>query len=150
MGDGNLPAWPLAILLLVAALALIAWNLIAHRRDLQADLDPLERVFRRRQLRRRLQTSSMLGLLGLAIAIGATISHRQHPLGFVLFWCGVLCWLLWIVLLDLGDAWSSRRHFRRLEQREWDRIAQDRRQAIESRAYQGNGRRDSTAERHDP
>jgi len=79
----------------------------AQRRD----LEPRELGFLQRQFRRRMQTSSMLLLLGGAILAGYWVP-RERPSLYVFYWCGVFLWTIWIMLLAVGDAVLSRLYLR--------------------------------------
>jgi drug/metabolite transporter (DMT)-like permease len=127
-----------------SSVALMAWHIRSIRHSDSAQLEPAELGFRRRQFRRRMQASAMLGLLGVALIAAPSISHRDRPLAFVAYWGAVLGWIGWIVLLALGDAWLSQQHLRRQARAELDRIAGDREKLARIQRTQANGRhRDS-------
>ena len=106
-----------AILLIVASTALVVWHLTVWREAQGAGLEIEELDFRRRQFRRRMQTSIMLGLIGLALPIGNLISPRQTPSLFVFYWWGVGLLVAWLGLLALGDAISTRQHLLQMQRR---------------------------------
>lgn len=86
-------------------------------------LTALERDYRRRQVRRRLQTSSMLGLLALAMFVGQFLPAGRSPLVFTVFWLGVVGLVLWIVLLAAADAIATHRYAQKeLERRLFDEV----------------------------
>lgn len=60
--------------------------------------------FARRQFRRRMQASLMVGFVGLAIA-GALLIH--DTLLIAMYWVGILLVVIWILLLAIMDALSS-------------------------------------------
>jgi Flp pilus assembly protein TadB len=91
-----------------------AWQTLQQRRP---RLEPSEYDFRRRQLRRRSQTSAMLGLVGIGMLIGRLlIVWRAAPLVVVVFWLGVMGLLVWLALLAVADIVSTRLYFSRLRQ----------------------------------
>jgi hypothetical protein len=64
--------------------------------------------FHRRQYRRRMQASGMLGIIGLLI-LGHLWIHDNTVLA--IYWSGVIVLVFWSVLLALGDWASSRLHY---------------------------------------
>ena len=102
-------------LLLCAAGLMIShvrtWRLF-RRQDVAAE----ELDYRRRQLRRRMQTSAMLALLAVALFAGRLILTTGPPLLALIFWVGVLLVVGWVGLLALVDIWATKHHFGRLRQ----------------------------------
>ena len=79
-----------------------------------AELDAREQNFRRRQYRRRLQTSAMLGVLGGAILVGQLlIAWPASESVLVLYWTGVFLLVLWLALLALADMAATRLYYGR-------------------------------------
>ncbi|MGD0899772.1 MAG: hypothetical protein ABR915_18220 [Thermoguttaceae bacterium] len=104
-----------SVLISLLGSGLMAWHLAAWRRQRSQDLDARERNYRHRQFVRRMQTSAMLALLGVAILAGQLLTPwLQQQLVFVLFWGGVLVVVLWLVLLALADIVATQHHFSRL------------------------------------
>lgn len=106
-----------AVLLVLAAVGLI-WM---HWRTWQQALDaPHENAEEQRfawlQFRRRVQSSGMIGLVGLGIFIGQFI---RSPVVWVFFWTGIALLLVWILLLALADAFATQQHFGRLRRQEF-------------------------------
>lgn len=98
--------------LCVSSAGLIAWHIRAWRRLQDAEVDPRERDFRHRQYRRRMQTSAMLGLLGVAIFVGQMLmAWPASRLLLVIYWSGVLVLVLWVVLLALADMTATSIYF---------------------------------------
>jgi len=115
-------ATPLDLITLVvlpgAVIALGLGMLISHLRSWRRVQGQLaagdeRRHFRRRFLR-RLQTSALLTLAGIALVVGQLISPRAWPTLFVFFWCGVALLLAWVILLALADAAATRAYIGRL------------------------------------
>lgn len=97
--------------LLIAFAAASAWFQIRARRSLTPLLeeDPLARTHADRQLRRRLQMSGMLGIVGVLIPLGDQLEpfFRTRPGLFFVYWVVVLILVAWTVLMALGDWLSS-------------------------------------------
>lgn len=84
-------------------------------RSQQSDssLDDLDRKFFRVRCRRRLQTSGILVVLGILIAVGdLPFVWQLGPRVSTLVWCVVLLLTVWAVFLALGDMTSTRAHSR--------------------------------------
>ena len=82
---------------------LIVWHVRAWKRLQAAEIEPRERDFRRRQYRRRMQTSAMLGVLGVAILVGQLLMlWVVSQLFLAIYWGGVLLLLLWDGALGPG------------------------------------------------
>ena len=105
------------LLLVFAAGWFVRWHVSAWRAlgERASRLDPEEIDFRRRQLRRRTQTSAMLGLVGIGMLVGRLlIVWRAHPTLILLFWLGVVLLVLWLGLLAVADMVATRYYFSRL------------------------------------
>lgn len=90
-----------------SALLLAAHWVAAQSLERQSQADSQRRTLRS-QLRRRIQTSGLLGLVGLGIGAGQYLSPSNHPLGFIAYWLGVCALTLWVVLLAAGDLLVTR------------------------------------------
>ncbi len=113
---------PTAVLLLIAAMlvpvaaAMIVWHLREWQHWQQVGLDAVDLDYRRRQFQRRMQTSAMLGLLGLMMAVGQVLTGwLESPWFTICFWSATLLLVAWLILLALVDIWATRRHFGRLQ-----------------------------------
>jgi len=107
------------LLLVFAAGWFARWHVSAWRElgERASQLDPEELDFRRRQLRRRTQTSAMLGLVGIGMLVGRVlIVWRADPTLILLFWGGVVLLVLWLGLLAAADTVATRYYFSRLRQ----------------------------------
>lgn len=106
----TLPALIAGALLLGFAVV-SAWLQIRARRALAPLLeeDDLARTYADRQLRRRLQVSAMLGIVGILIPLGDQLEpfFRGRPGLFFVYWMAVLILVAWTVLMALGDWMSS-------------------------------------------
>ncbi|MCE5267627.1 MAG: hypothetical protein LLG00_07060 [Planctomycetaceae bacterium] len=109
-----------SVIIIAALLVLVAGvMMLSHVRNWRAfqhvQLDAVELDFRRRQFRRRMKTSAMLGVLAIALPIGIGLAHRLRSGWFALFYClAMLLAVAWIVLLALADIFATRHHYGRL------------------------------------
>jgi len=107
----------IALLVLLATAGLISshlrtWRLVQRN---AAQLEPNELDYRSRQFRRRMQTSVMLGLVGIGVLAGRLlIVFRAPPMVVLIFWIGVVVLVVWLALLAVADMISTRFYFGRL------------------------------------
>ncbi len=114
-----------SVVLLACAAGLLLWHLLSWRADRRRRMEPNEREFRRRQFRRRLQTTIMLALLAASLPIGhelVILGRGAGPQSWwlkaaVIFWAAVLVLLVWLVLLATADIWASKFYYGRLRDR---------------------------------
>jgi Na+/H+ antiporter NhaD/arsenite permease-like protein len=113
-----LPSLWMCVLLVTASL----WMIRLHVRTWRAaraeeSREPHEINYRRRQFYRRMQTSGILGLLGIAILAGHFI---QPPLALAVvagYWATVLLMVAWMLVLACFDAISTQMYFNRIQRR---------------------------------
>jgi len=74
-----------------------------------------EHLFQRRQHRRRIQISVLIGICGLCMFAGVHFSHETQKGYFVLSWALAMLFISWTILLALVDALSIRMHFKRIQ-----------------------------------
>lgn len=132
--------FPLALIALSAvllALHIKKRRALGHR-SADAELD----VFHRRQLRRRIQVSAMIGLLGIAIAAGMLIPWQRSPLGFAFYWFVVIVCTLWIAVLALADLTHSRSYISHLDREHRIKRAELEAQLQRYKAKQSNGQKE--------
>ena len=104
-----------SFLLLITAVGLLVWHVRAWRAARAQPIEPKEFEYRRHQFRRRMQTSAMLGLLGVLIPLGQWLTPwAQSRLFAAIFWGGVLLLIVWMALLALVDILATHYHFSRL------------------------------------
>lgn len=103
----------LAAVLVVAAAGLMIWHVRAWQSSLALATDAYERDYRRRQFRRRMQTSAMLGLISAALPVGVVVMHAWPKIG-AFYWGGVLLLVGWIGLLALADMLATRHYYGRI------------------------------------
>ena len=108
-------AWPSALisgLLLLWAVLLMLLHVRTWRQAQRQDALPEDLDYRRRQFRRRMQTSALLAVLAVAIFVGPLIPGP--PLVLIAYWIGALLVLAWVALLALADVVATKLHFARL------------------------------------
>jgi hypothetical protein len=136
--------WSIAIfsaLVTLAAAGLLGSHVRAWHKAQQTITDPVELDFRRRQFRRRMQTSAMLGLLGPGVLVGRLLVHfRPEPMVILIYWGVVLLVLIWISLLAIVDVWATRFHFGRVQERLLLEQAKLRAQLQHKQSVRGNGK----------
>jgi len=98
-------------------IALSGWMLDWHRRSWQkaaadTSISDSERRYALSQYRRRMQASSIIGVLGAAIAIGPIVPRRPWPMMIYLISVAGAC--MAITVLAAIDAWATRQYFARL------------------------------------
>jgi hypothetical protein len=104
--------------LLAASIGMMVWHVRAWRTIQQQQLAADEFTYRRRQFRRRIQISAMLGLLAIALSAGHFLVFWMHSNWFELaYWTVTLLVACWLGLLALADMSATRQHFARQEDR---------------------------------
>jgi hypothetical protein len=132
-----------SVLLLLAAIGLMIWHVRAWRSSQAEQLDAGELNYRRRQFRRRMQTSAMLGLLAIALGVGHPLTILwMRGIFTLVYWAVVMLLLCWVVLLGLVDVWATKHYYGRLQQE--CQIAQAKLRAAARRlqTHEGNGKGD--------
>jgi hypothetical protein len=110
----DLSSYVVSLILVATSIALIVQHVRVWKRLSVEDLDERELNFRRRQFRRRVQTSAMIGVLGVAIVVGQLLLGIVHSAKFqVYYWIGVLALLLWILLLAVADMVATSVYYSR-------------------------------------
>jgi hypothetical protein len=97
-------------LLVVLSLLLLAIHWNSWRKADHGGLSEREQDFHRRQFRRRIQSSGMLGLVGLLMLGSLWIEETWAQ---AMLWTGLLFALLWVIAMALLDYWASRTHYGR-------------------------------------
>ncbi len=90
----------------------MGWHLKSWKTVSGIKHDAQQLDFHWRQFRRRMQCSAMLVFLAVAVFVGQWIT--TPPLLVVLFWCGTLLVVAWLVLLALADIIVTVHHFQGL------------------------------------
>jgi len=100
--------------LVFLALFLIYSDAKKWRALCRADLDPSRMSFGRRQFRRRVFTSSLIGLAGFALLASPwMLEPRQNQ--FWWYWSGLLMIVTLLGVMACVDAWDSFRYFRTVQ-----------------------------------
>jgi hypothetical protein len=89
----------------------------SHRRSRQrlnraVNIGEASRVFACAQFRRRMSASGMIGVLGVAIAVGPLVPRRPVPM--TIYLAILLLGLGWIVLMALFDVFATHSRYREL------------------------------------
>ena len=79
--------------------------------------EPHELNYRRRQFRRRMQTSGILGILGIAILVGYFIKQPMAIVVVAVYWMTVFLMVVWLLVLACFDAISTQQYVRRIQRR---------------------------------
>jgi len=99
-------------------LGLSGWLLDSHRRSWRAARDSTlgerEMRFARAQYRRRMQASSVIGVMGVTIGVGPLVLGWRQPGPLALYVAFLLATCSWIMLLAFLDIWATRAYYRRL------------------------------------
>jgi len=104
-----------ALALMATSAVLMTSHARTWRRFREQPLDEPEHDYRRRQFRRRMQTSAMLGVLAVAILVGQWVASPPLPFWAPLaYWSVTLVLVLWLGLLAAADVVSTRLHYDRL------------------------------------
>ena len=108
--ESSIPAIVFGGMLIVTAAVMIGGHRRAWRKRLEEkSLEQSDREHYFRQYRRRMQTSAMLGLVGLLIVVGDwLIPWNQAAVWFPIYWGVVLMLTGWIGLLGVADLLSTR------------------------------------------
>ena len=102
-------------MLLLAAVVMMISHVRSWRAARQQELDAEEFDYRRRQFRRRMQTSAMLGVLAVAMLVGYVLTLWLGSRVFALaFWSAIILVVLWTCLLALVDMWATKHYFGRV------------------------------------
>ncbi|GAB4145799.1 MAG: hypothetical protein Tsb009_18150 [Planctomycetaceae bacterium] len=104
----------------VGLLSFGVWLLRSHIQTWRAQkndptLEDRERLHLYARYRRRMQASGIIVLLGVLIPMGdilfsVILPRNLAPVWFALYWGVVLLLALWIILLALGDMYSTSVH----------------------------------------
>lgn len=113
-----------------------------HTRTWQASQntpDPEERDYRRRQYRRRMQTSGLLAGAAAALLIGQWIPEAAPRAVRIVFWGGVVLVVFWVILLAMADMIAIYHYYGRLRTTYLVERAKLQAQLRRAQAARGNG-----------
>lgn len=98
------------VIAVAAGLAWHQWRSWQRQRDELAG-DPAAALQSWRQLRRRLQVSVLLAVIGIMLPIGVWQPlFQKRLLLFLIYWLVVFLTICWVVLLALGDLLATAVH----------------------------------------
>ncbi len=105
----------------LAFIGCLGINVLARAELAQAQMAEMaagELDFYRRQFRRRIQTSALLGILAVMIFLGELLALwvNSHVFFFI-YWAAALVLVVWVALLAAADIWATQYHFGQLRQK---------------------------------
>ncbi len=104
-----------SLLLLACAGGLIYAHVRTWRRAIGCAPTREELAFRRRQFRRRMQTSAMMAALAVALLVGQWLTGLvESPWFAIIYWLAVLILVGWVGLLALVDVLATKLHYDRV------------------------------------
>ena len=102
-----------AALMLLGLILIVSHRRSWHKQQHDAEISEADLGYYSRRYRWRLQTSGLLILIGMLIAVGDTvIIWRKAPGMFVAYWGLVLALAIWVILLALADLSATNQHSR--------------------------------------
>ncbi|MGL6195717.1 MAG: hypothetical protein ACRC2T_12950 [Thermoguttaceae bacterium] len=106
-------------LLIVFAISFAIWqtrSLSFSLRQLKDndDVSKGEEIFLRRQYRRRIQISILIGLCGICMFAGMGFSPAKSPNYFVFSWALAILFIFWTMILACLDFFSIKMHYKRI------------------------------------
>jgi hypothetical protein len=127
-------------LLLAAALGLMYWHGRVWQAVQSTELPESDHEFYRRQYRRRMQLSAMLGIVAIILIAGEILSWWIVSQVFsVLYLVAALLLVIWIALLLAADVWATRYHFDQLQHKNLIEQAKLHGEIRRIQATEGNG-----------
>jgi hypothetical protein len=104
-----------SLFLLACSAGLMVWHVRSWRAAQAEQTEAAELDYRRRQFRRRVQSTAMLAILAVAISVGQVLTTWIVSRPFaILFWLGVLLLLGWMGLLAVADIIATKFHYERI------------------------------------
>ncbi len=100
------------------------------------ELDEREFDFRRRQFRRRVQASAMIGIVGVAVVVGLAITDATI---LAILWLAVVSLVVWMLLLAFADMVSSYYYYQQIRAEHMAEHASLQSQLEGIRRREGNG-----------
>lgn len=144
------PVWSIVfpVLLIAVGVGAMVWHFQTWR-TFESSRNELERQFRWRQYRRRMQASGVMGVLGVAVFGGTRLDQLERPSLFVVWWCSVAALVGWLLLIALADALATTIYAGRMR-REYDRGRRTLEAELARRAAHANGTGSTPASDADP
>lgn len=139
-----------SLLLLACAAALLFSHARTWRHAVACAATREELDYRRRQFRRRTQTSALMAVLALALFAGQWLTHAIDSRWFAIaYWLAVLIVVGWVCLLALADILATKFHYDRVRD---GYVVERAKLEAEIRRIQNtgnNGRRDNDGDESD-
>jgi hypothetical protein len=104
------------LFLLLCAAALMVMHARTWQSLQEKEMEAAERDYHRRQFRRRMQSSAMLGLLAVGIFVGQLASAVAQPTIVIIFWAGIGFLVVWVGALAVADIVATKHYYGRLRQ----------------------------------
>lgn len=130
--------------LVVLAVALLILHASAWRNTRESEQDEKVLDFHRRQFRRRMQASAMLGIVGLGVAGGLWIDAQDDTILSVIYWSAILLIVAWIAALAAADWVATRFYYDLIHTDQQTEHAALKAELERIRSREGNGRADSS------
>lgn len=104
-----------SLLLLGCAAALMVAHVRTWRNAVGSAATREELDYRRRQYRRRMQTSAMMAILAVALFVGEWLTGMVASRWFaIVYWLAMLVVVGWVCLLALADVLATKFHYDRV------------------------------------
>lgn len=82
------------------------------RQQSDFETDDTDRVHYANQFRRRMQTSALIAIVGVLLAVGDVFIWQFGPAASTVFWLLLLLLVCWIAILAVGDMTAIQSHSR--------------------------------------
>ncbi len=126
-----------SLLLLGCAVALMAMHLRTWRHAIGCAPTREELDYRRRQYRRRTQTTAMMAVLAVSLFVGELLTGAVNSRWFAIaYWLAVLIVVGWVGLLAIVDVLATKFHYDRVRQ---DYVIERAKLEVELRRKHKNG-----------
>jgi hypothetical protein len=110
----------LSLLLVSGVLMFMHWR--SWKTLQREERSPVELDYRRRQFRRRMMASGMIGVVGIVLFIGMALFMGPESLipwindlmVIIIYWFAVVLITLWMILLAFVDVWATRQYLTRI------------------------------------
>jgi hypothetical protein len=128
--------------LLVLSGSLLISHAFAWRNTRASEQDEKALDFYRRQFRRRMQASTMLGIVGLGVVGGLWIDAQDDTILSIGYWNAVLFIVVWIAALATADWVASKFYYDVVSTDQRTEHAAIKAELDRLRSREGNGRAD--------
>ncbi len=122
--------------------ALLVWRHVAFWQQLdKGRLEQIDRGYFRAQLRRRLQTSIAIGIVGLGILASNWIAGPVVMLLYLVGLVLLVCWILMMAVMDLLSTQGYLRHLRIVHRKQRIEMENEIKRLRKIRRSGGNGQK---------